>query len=68
MSYTGSISENRVSVPMPPVLRNLLAEEARKKAITVPALIRLKLFAFYDEEMRYGELRRMLDQRQGSGQ
>jgi hypothetical protein len=38
--FTGSISENRVTVGLPPPVREELADEARRNGLKVPEIIR----------------------------
>lgn len=50
---TGSISENRVSIPMPPPVLGLLRSESRILGITVPALVRHVLMNWANANPRY---------------
>lgn len=52
LSYTGSITTNRIAVGMPPPVRDWLARESRYLGITVPALVRIKLLNLWKEEQQ----------------
>lgn len=49
MSYTGSITENRVQVGLPPPVRQWLADEARGLGMTMPAIMRHKIMKLWEE-------------------
>jgi hypothetical protein len=44
--FTGSVSENRVSVGLPPLVRQVLYDEARRIGMKSTELIRLALLDF----------------------
>ena len=60
LSYTGSITENRIAIGMPPPVRDWLVHEARILGMSVPAIVRLKLIALWHDRTpanREGERR-----------
>lgn len=50
--FSGSITENKISCPMPPPVREWLTDEARALGITVPAMIRHKLIYLWENRVR----------------
>jgi hypothetical protein len=47
MNFTGSISVNRITVGLPPTVRQELADEARRHGLKVPELIRHLLLGWF---------------------
>lgn len=52
LMFSGSISENKISCPLPPPVREWLTLEARYLGITVPALMRHKLINLWENRSR----------------
>ena len=47
MHFSGSISCNRVTIGLPPLVRQDLVEEARQSGLRVPELVRHLLLRWY---------------------
>jgi hypothetical protein len=48
--FSGSITENRVSIGLPPPLRQWLTDSARTNGVGVPELVRHLLLKIQEEE------------------